>query len=101
MTTFSFRCILKGHPDSPEQIADKLYPLHDDITVSSNEDVVEAVFNRKAVTFSQAVQSAHRQLTTAGYEIDRIEIDGQDLPLLSQFTDPDFSVTDDDDTRDD
>ncbi len=101
MTTFVFRAILKDHPDSPEQIADKLYPLHDDITVSSGENVVEVSFSRDAPTFSQSVRSALEQLTAAGYEIDRIEIDGQDLPLLDQISDADFSVADDDDTRED
>ena len=99
MATFSFRAILKDHSDSPEQIADKLYPLYDDITASSSEDNVEVAFNRVAPTFSQSVRSAHKQLTAAGYEIDRIEIDGQDLPLLGQIADSDFYVADDDDTH--
>ena len=98
MTTFSFRAILKKHNDSAEQIAEKLYPLYDDITVSSSEDLVCVAFVREADSFANLLRSARQQLGEAGYQIARVEIDGQDFPAF-EGTASDHPHTTMDDTR--
>ena len=100
MTTFAFNAILKDHKGGLRETADRLYALYEDITVSALEGVICVSFQLEASSFSMAVQVAQQRLNTAGYEIGKIEIDGQDLPMISGDDDG-FYASPLDDTRED
>lgn len=92
MTTFTFQAILKPHHDSPEKIASVLQQLHDDVAVSSSDGRVRVTFIRQADSFSAMVLMCSHQLTEFGYTIDRLAVDGRDLPL-SNITDYNDELT--------
>ncbi len=99
MTTFTFQAILKPHPHGPEQIATVLQTLHDDVAVSSAGGQVRVTFIRQADSFSAMVLMCSHQLTEFGYEIERLAVDGIDLPL-SNITDFNDDLTFDFDLED-
>ena len=100
MTTFSFIAVLKQHKDGLRQTADRLYAMYDDITVGAFQEAVCVSFQLDASSFSMALQVAQQRLNTAGYEIQKIEIDGHDLPMFAQEDDG-FYASPLDDTRED
>jgi hypothetical protein len=74
---------LKPHSDSPERIAEVLQELHDDVAVSSGDGKVRVTFIRQADSFSAMVLMCSHQLTEFGYAIERLAVDGKDLPLCN------------------
>ncbi len=99
MTTFTFQAVLKPNQESAEQIAARLQELHDDVAVSFRDGAVRVTFIRQADSFSAMVLMCSHQLMEFGYTIERIEIDGKDLPLFS-ITDVDPDMTQDLDWED-
>ena len=99
MTTYNFQAILKTHPHSAEQIASVLQELHDDVAVSTSGGNVRVTFVRQADSFSAMVLMCSHQLTEFGYTIDRLAVDGIDLPL-SNITDFNDDLTFDFDLED-
>ncbi len=99
MTTYTFQAILKPHAHSAEQVASVLQALHDDVAVSSAGGQVRVTFIRQADSFSAMVLMCGHQLTEFGYTIERLAVDGVDLPL-SNITDFDDDLTFDFDLED-
>jgi len=76
MRKFKFAIIASGLDPEDEDFEDLFYEAGcADATVSFQKGVIIVDFNRKAVTFSQAVISACENVISAGAKIERIEPD--------------------------
>jgi len=86
MKKFEFAIIASGiHPED-EDFDDRLYEAGcADATLAYQKGVIIIEFNRKAVSFSQAVISACESVRAAGAKIERIEPDH--LVSLSEMAD--------------
>lgn len=83
MKTYRFTVILKGIPVIDEEIADRLYEAGcDDCSPFSRDGVTGAGFDREAVSLEAAISSAVADVRRAGYEIDRVEIDQEEVAQL-------------------
>ena len=92
MTRFDFTAVLAppATAERSEQIADALYGGRcDDTSVHGSGPTVFVTFHREAETFEQALRSAVADLRAENLEVDRIEIDRDDLaPLLADAPAP-------------
>lgn len=76
MKTFEFAIIASGLDPEAEDFEDRFFEAGcSDATLSFQKGVIIAEFGRKAVSFSQAVVSACRDVIAAGARIERIEPD--------------------------
>ena len=81
MTKYEFTLILKGSHELTEEIADELYRAGcDDGTPGTSNGVFSVDFHREANTLEEAINSAIGNLKSAGYEVDRVEIEAEALP---------------------
>ena len=80
MKTYEFSLILKDSPELTEEIADELFAAGcDDGTPGTCNGVFSIDFHREASSLEAAIQSAIRNVTSAGYPVERVEIEAEAL----------------------
>jgi hypothetical protein len=78
MTKFEFTLILKGSPELTEDIADELFAAGcDDGTPGTSQGVFSIDFHRAADSLEAAILSAIQNVKTAGYDVERVEIEAE------------------------
>ena len=78
MTKYAFKIILRGELELTENIADDLYAAGcDDGTPGTCDRVFSIDFHRHADSLELAIQSAIASVKSAGYDVDRVEIDAE------------------------
>ena len=81
MTKYSFTLILKGEPELTEEIADDLFENGcDDGTPGTSSGEFSIDFHRQAPSLEQAITSAIANVKSAGYEVERVEIEAEAMP---------------------
>jgi hypothetical protein len=82
MTKYEFTLILKGAWELTEEIADKLFDAGcDDGTPGTCNGVFSIDFHREAHSLESALRSAIAQVKSAGYEVERVEINADAMSL--------------------
>jgi hypothetical protein len=80
MSKYDFTLILKGALELTEDIADELFQAGcDDGTPGTCNGVFSIDFHREAGSLEDAIQSAIRDTRRAGCEVERVEIQADDL----------------------
>jgi hypothetical protein len=81
MTKYEFTLILTGAPELTEEMADKLYEAGcDDGTPGTCNGVCSIDFHREADSLESAIRSAIAHVKSAGYEVERVEIEADTMP---------------------
>jgi hypothetical protein len=81
MTKYEFTLILKGACELTEDMADQLYEAGcDDGTPGTCNGVGSIDFHREADSLESAIRSAIANVKTAGYEVERVEIEADTMP---------------------
>jgi hypothetical protein len=81
MTKYEFTLILKDSPELTEEIADELFQAGcDDGTPGTSDGEFSIDFHREANTLEEAISSAIRNVKSAGYAVERVEIVAEALP---------------------
>lgn len=81
MKIYDFTLILKGPLELTEEIADELFAAGcDDGTPGTSGGVFSIDFHREAESLEAAIHSAVRNVRSAGYEPERVEIEAGLLP---------------------
>ncbi|MCM2369762.1 hypothetical protein [Aporhodopirellula aestuarii] len=84
MRIFGFRVILSGLSQASEGLAHALYEAGcSDTSVRSCKGVVSVKFQRESDSLDTALLDARDQVETAGYRVERIELDGDSLDALA------------------
>jgi hypothetical protein len=86
MTEQHFTVILKGRDSLTEEAAERLYGQCDDVTAGSCNGVGHVHFHRPAASLNEAIASAVADLRACGLEVERIEIEEDDLEELVEAT---------------
>jgi hypothetical protein len=72
--------ILKGTLDLTEEVADELYEAGcDDGTPGTCNGVFSIDFHREADSLESAIRSAIANVTSAGHEVERVEIEADTM----------------------
>ncbi|UCE17176.1 MAG: hypothetical protein JSV84_09740 [Gemmatimonadota bacterium] len=77
MKEHEFTLILSEDPNEEE--ADRLYGIFDDGTLSTIAGVPQIRSHREAPSLEEAIRSALRDVTTAGFEVAHVEIEPQTM----------------------
>ena len=81
MNKYEFSLILKGSPELTEEIADELFEAGcDDATPGTCNGVFSIDVHREAKSLEAAINSAKEDVKSAGYEVDRVEIEAGAIP---------------------
>lgn len=81
MTKYEFTLILKGQFELTEEIADELFEAGcDDGTPGTCNGVFSIDFHREANSIEEAIRSAIANVKSAGYEVERVEIEAEAVP---------------------
>ena len=81
MNKYSFTLILKGAAELTEEIADELFASGcDDGTPGTSGGEFSIDFHRHARTLEDAITSAMANVKSAGYEVERVEIEAEAMP---------------------
>ena len=81
MAKYEFTLILKGSHELTEEIADELFEAGcDDGSPGTRDGVFSIDFHRTAGTLEDAINSAIANVTAAGYEVGRVEIEAGAMP---------------------
>ncbi|EMI44423.1 hypothetical protein [Rhodopirellula sp. SWK7] len=84
MRTFGFRIVLSGLTQASEGLAHALYEAGcTDTSLRSCKGVVSVRFRRESDSLDTAMLDARDQVETAGYRVERIELDGSQLDALA------------------
>ncbi len=76
MVKYEFTLILKGSPELTEEIAGQLFEAGcDDGTPGTSDGVFSIDFHRTASTLEEAINSAISNVKSAGYDVERVEIE--------------------------
>lgn len=76
MTKYDFRLVLKGSPELTEEIADLLFEAGcEDGSPGTCSGIFSIDFHRKANSLEVAIRSAIDNVKSAGYEVERVEIE--------------------------
>jgi hypothetical protein len=76
MVKYEFTLILKGSPELTEEIADRLFEAGcDDGSPGRSDGVFSIDFHRTARTLEEAINSAIANVKSAGYDVERVEIE--------------------------
>ena len=82
MAKYEFTLILKGPLELTEEIADELFEAGcDDGTPGTCGGVFTIDFSREAESLAVALQSAIANVKSAGYSVERIEIEADALSV--------------------
>jgi hypothetical protein len=80
---YEFSLILAA-PDVSDEEAEKLYEAGcDDGSILSRGDVTVVQFDRDARTLDEALASAIRDVESAGFQVDRVEIERHEVPQIA------------------
>ncbi len=81
MAKYEFTLILKGSAELTEEIADNLFEAGcDDGSPGICDGVFSIDFHRTAGTLEEAINSAIANMKSAGYEVERVEIEAGAMP---------------------
>jgi hypothetical protein len=81
MSKYDFSLILKESPELTEELADQLFAAGcDDGTPGTSAGVFSIDFHREATSLETAISSAMRNVKSAGYEVERVEIEAGAVP---------------------
>jgi len=81
MNKYEFSLILKGSPELTEEICDELFEAEcDDGTPGTCNGVFSIDFHREADSLEAAINSAMKNVKTAGYDVERVEIEAGAMP---------------------
>lgn len=81
MTKYSFTLILKGRLELTEEIADELFEAGcNDGTPGTCDGVFSIDFRREADSLEEAIRSAIANVKSAGYRVERVEIEAETMP---------------------
>jgi len=81
MTKYEFTLILKGVRELTEDMADTLYEAGcDDGTPGTCNGIGTIDFHREADSLETAIRSAIANVKSAGYEVERVEIEADTIP---------------------
>lgn len=86
MSEQHFTVILKGKNTLTEDIVEQLYGRCDDVTAGSCNGIGHVHFHRPASSLNEAIASAAADLTACGLEVERIQIEADDLNQIVQAT---------------
>jgi len=81
MKEHEFTLVLTADPNDQE--ADKLYGVFDDGTISTIAGVPQIHFHREAVSLEEAIRSAVGDVRSAGFDVERVEMQPDMLPASS------------------
>jgi len=85
MRKFGFRVVLAGLSQASEGLAHTLYDAGcTDTSVGSCDGVVAIRFCREADSLETAMLDAREQVESAGYRVERIELDSGQLDALAE-----------------
>ena len=81
MTKYEFTLILKESLELTEEIADELFEAGcDDGTPGTCNGVFSVDFHREANSLEEAIRSSIANVKSAGYEVERVEIEAEAVP---------------------
>jgi len=81
MVKYEFTLILTGSLELTEEIADQLFEAGcDDGSPGTSEGVFSIDFHRSANTLEEAINSAIANVKSAGYQVERVEIEAGAMP---------------------
>lgn len=81
MTKYEFTLIIKGQFELTEEIADELFEAGcDDGSPGICNGVFSIDFHREGNSLEAAIQSAIANVKSAGYEVERAEIEAEAMP---------------------
>lgn len=81
MAKYEFTLILKGSPELTEEIADQLFAAGcDDGSPGTADGIFSIDFHRSASTLEEAINSAISNVKSAGYDVERVEIEAGAMP---------------------
>lgn len=81
MHKYEFTLILKESPELTEEIADELFTAGcDDGTPGTCNGVFSIDFHREAHSLEAAIHSAIKNVRSAGYDVERVEIEADAMP---------------------
>ncbi len=81
MNKYEFSLVLKGSPELTEELADQLFAAGcDDGTPGTSGGIFSIDFHREGASLEAAINSAMRNVKSAGYEVERVEIEAGDVP---------------------
>lgn len=81
MKKYAFTLILKGPLELTEEIADELFEAGcDDGTPGTCNGVFSIDFHREGASLEVVINSAIENVKSAGYEVERVEIDAGAMP---------------------
>ena len=84
MAKYEFALILKGQYELTEEIADELFEAGcDDGTPGVCNGVFSIDFRREGDSLETAIRSAIADVKSAGYEVERAEIEAEAMPELA------------------
>ena len=84
MAKYEFALILKGQYELTEEIADELFEAGcDDGTLGTCNGVFSIDFHREDDSLEAAIRSAIADVKSAGYKVERAEIEAQAMPELA------------------
>ena len=84
MAKYEFALILKGQYELTEEIADELFGAGcDDGTPGVCNGVFSIDFHREGNSLEAAIRSAIADVKSAGYEVERAEIEAKAIPELA------------------
>ena len=78
MKEHEFTIVLTADPD--EQDAENLYGTFNDGTISTIAGVPQIHFHREAASLEEAIRSAVRDVRSAGFQVERVEMQPDMLP---------------------
>lgn len=86
MPKYGFRVILSGLSQASEGLAHSLYDAGcTDTSVGSRHGIVAVRFQRDADSLESAMLDAREQIESAGYQVQRIELDSVQLSGLARI----------------
>ena len=81
LTKYEFTLILRGQVELTEKAADDLFEAGcNDGTPGSCNGVFSIDFHREANSLEEAIRSAIANVKSAGYEVERVEIEAEAVP---------------------
>jgi len=81
MKKYEFSLILKGSPELTEDIADELFEAGcDDGTPGTCNGVFSIDFHREGDSLEAAINSAIKNVESAGYEVEHVQIETGAMP---------------------
>lgn len=81
MKKYEFSLILKGSPELTEEIADELFEAGcDDGTPGTCNGVFSIDFHREGDSLEAAINSAIKNVETAGYQVEHVQIEAGAMP---------------------